>query len=81
MKFKEKFGITSSMARKRAGRTPELQSQTQSSDQPQPSIASNEVEELLPELFTKSIDITKSNFFLIVKLYLYCIIFIILNFL
>ncbi|XP_011502768.1 PREDICTED: dynactin subunit 4 [Ceratosolen solmsi marchali] len=54
----EKFGITSTMARKRVGQLPLLQSNTQS-DQPQPSEASEEIEELSQDIFTKSIDITK----------------------
>lgn len=57
----EKFGITSAIARKRAGRPPLAQPQTQqaSGDQPQPSLASGEVEELPSDIFTKALDINK----------------------
>ena len=50
------------MARKRAGRPAIPQPQTaQTSDQPPPSIASEEVEELPTDIFTKPVDITKSD--------------------
>jgi dynactin-4 len=47
------------MARKRVGRL--SQSKAQKNDQPQPSEASEKIEELSIDIFTKSIDITKSK--------------------
>ncbi|XP_033230347.1 dynactin subunit 4 [Belonocnema kinseyi] len=55
----EKFGLTSAMARKRAGRPPLPQSKFQQSDRPSPAVASEEVEELPEDIFTAPLDITK----------------------
>ncbi|XP_046487628.1 dynactin subunit 4 [Neodiprion pinetum] len=53
----EKFAMSSVMVRKRAGLCPLPQSQQ--SDYPQPAVASEEVEELSPDIFTQPLDITK----------------------
>ncbi|XP_048512892.1 dynactin subunit 4 isoform X2 [Athalia rosae] len=53
----EKFGMSSVMIRKRAGLRPP--SESQSSDYPLPAIASEDVEELSPDIFTRPLDITK----------------------
>ncbi|KAK2582786.1 hypothetical protein KPH14_005050 [Odynerus spinipes] len=55
----ESCGLTSAMIRKRIGQSLKLQTQLQSSDQPAPSIATEDVEELSPEIFTEPIDIIK----------------------
>ncbi|XP_014207927.1 dynactin subunit 4 isoform X2 [Copidosoma floridanum] len=55
----EKFGITSVMARKRASKSPLTQPPKQTTDQPKPSKASEEIEELPENIFTNSVDITK----------------------
>ncbi|XP_058800669.1 dynactin subunit 4 [Phymastichus coffea] len=54
----EKFGITSTVARKITGR-PSPKPQSQISDQPPASKATEEVEELPEDIFSKSVDITK----------------------
>ncbi|KAJ8676679.1 hypothetical protein QAD02_012466 [Eretmocerus hayati] len=55
----EKFGITSAIARKFAGRPSLPQSQTHTGDQPPPSEASDDVDQLPSDIFTKPVDITK----------------------
>ncbi|KAL7286951.1 hypothetical protein TKK_0018891 [Trichogramma kaykai] len=57
----EKFGITSAMARKRSGRPPLTQAQNQTVTTPTPSVAEENVDESLSDLFTKSIDITRTT--------------------
>lgn len=52
------FSMTSAMVRKRIGRPTEPPTQLQC-DQPPPSVASEEVEELPAEIFTEPVDITK----------------------
>lgn len=49
------------MARKLSGRPSVPQPQAQTSDQPPPSVASEEVEELPADIFSKTVDITKSK--------------------
>ena len=49
------------MARKRAGRPPLPQPKFQQSDRPSPAIATEEVEDLPEDIFTETIDITKSK--------------------
>lgn len=55
----EKFGLTSAMARKRAGLPIITEQKWQQTDCPNPSVASEEVDELPDEIFTDAIDITK----------------------
>ncbi|XP_003699436.1 dynactin subunit 4 [Megachile rotundata] len=51
--------MTSAMIRKRIGLASEPPMHSQSTDEPPPSIATEEVEELSPEIFTEPVDITK----------------------
>ncbi|KZC03974.1 PREDICTED: dynactin subunit 4 [Dufourea novaeangliae] len=53
------FTITSAMVRKRIGHPSETPAKNQSSDQPPPSVASEDVDELPAEIFTDPVDITK----------------------
>ncbi|XP_043272413.1 dynactin subunit 4 [Venturia canescens] len=55
----EKFGLTVAMARKRTGRPAVPEEKWQTSDEPEPSVASEDVEDLPEEIFTKPVDITK----------------------
>ncbi|KAK0074791.1 hypothetical protein PV325_007800 [Microctonus aethiopoides] len=55
----EKFGLTSAMARKRAGLPVVSETKGQQVDFPHPSIASENVEELDESIFTEPVDITK----------------------
>lgn len=55
----EPFGLTSAMIHKCIVQSRKPQIQLQLSDQPTPSIASEDVEELPPEIFTEPIDIMK----------------------
>lgn len=55
------YSFTSALVRKRIGRSMKPPIQSQSSAQPAPSIASDEVDELPSDIFTKSVDITKSK--------------------
>lgn len=52
--------MTSAMVRKRIGRPAKPSSQLQC-DQPPPAVASEEVAELPPDIFTSPVDITKSE--------------------
>ncbi|XP_018356233.1 PREDICTED: dynactin subunit 4 isoform X1 [Trachymyrmex septentrionalis] len=53
------YSFTSALVRKRIGRPMKPPMQSQSSAQPVPSIASEEVDELSSDIFTESVDITK----------------------
>ncbi|CAD6229976.1 GSCOCG00006670001-RA-CDS [Cotesia congregata] len=53
------FGLTSAMARKRAGLPIVSEAKWQQSNFPQPSVASEEVEELPASIFSSPVDITK----------------------
>ncbi|XP_015600489.1 dynactin subunit 4 [Cephus cinctus] len=55
----EKFGLTSAMVRKRAGKPLEPKSLIQHSDQPAPAVANEEVDDLPAGIFTEAVDITK----------------------
>lgn len=55
------YSFTSALVRKRIGRPIKPPIHSQSTAQPVPSVASEEVEELPQELFTETIDITKSK--------------------
>jgi len=55
------YSFTSALVRKRIGRPMKPPMQSQSSAQPVPSIASEEVDELSSDIFTESVDITKSK--------------------
>lgn len=62
----EKFGLTSVMARKRAGRPPVPEEKWQASDEPEPSVASEDVEDLPEGIFTEPLDITKSEILVLI---------------
>lgn len=53
------YSFTSALVRKRIGRPIKPPTQSQSTAQPAPSVASEEVEELPNDIFTESVDITK----------------------
>ncbi|KAG5339367.1 DCTN4 protein, partial [Acromyrmex heyeri] len=53
------YSFTSALVRKRIGRPMKPPLQSQSSAQPVPSVASEEVDELPSDIFTESVDITK----------------------
>lgn len=55
----EKFGLTSAMARKRAGLPIINEAKWHQTECPQPSIATDEVDDLPESIFTENIDITK----------------------
>ncbi|XP_063977538.1 dynactin subunit 4 [Diachasmimorpha longicaudata] len=55
----EKFGLTSARARKLVGLPAVSEPKWQQADYPQPSIASDEIDELPDSIFTEEIDITK----------------------
>lgn len=55
------YSFTSALLRKRIGRPLKPPMQSQSTAQPVPSIATEEIEELSEDIFTESIDITKSK--------------------
>lgn len=55
------YSFTSALVRKRIGRPMKPPIQSQSSAQPPPSVASEEVDELPSDIFTESVDITKSK--------------------
>lgn len=53
------YSFTSALVRKRIGRPIKPPMQSQTSAQPVPSAASEEVEELPSDIFTEPVDITK----------------------
>jgi len=55
------YSFTSALVRKRIGRPIKPPIQSQSSAHPAPSVASAEVDELPNDIFTESVDITKSK--------------------
>jgi len=55
------YSFTSALVRKRIGRPIKPPMQSQSSAQPVPSVANEEVDELPSDIFTESVDITKSK--------------------
>ncbi|XP_057338086.1 dynactin subunit 4 [Microplitis mediator] len=55
----EKFGLTSAMARKRAGLPIVSEAKWQQANFPQPSVASENVDELPDSIFSSPVDITK----------------------
>ena len=55
------YSFTSALVRKRIGRPMKPPMQSQLSAQPVPSVASEEVDELPSDIFTESVDITKSK--------------------
>lgn len=55
------YSFTSALVRKRIGRPIQPLTQSQSTAHPVPSVASEEVEELPNDIFSESLDITKSK--------------------
>lgn len=55
------YSFTSALVRKRIGRPTKPPMHSQSTAQPTPSVASEEVEELPSDIFTEPVDITKSK--------------------
>lgn len=55
------FSFTSALLRKRIGRPLKPPMQSQSTAQPVPSVATEEIEELPDDIFTESVDITKGT--------------------
>jgi len=55
------YSFTSALVRKRIGRPIKPPMQSQSSAQPVPSVANEEVDELPSDIFTESVDITRSR--------------------
>lgn len=57
------YSFTSALVRKRIGHSIKPPTQSQSTAQPVPSVASEEVEELPSDIFTEPVDITKREKF------------------
>lgn len=55
------FSFTSALLRKRIGRPLKPSMQSQSTAQPVPSVATEEIEELSDDIFTEPVDITKGR--------------------
>lgn len=55
------YSFTSALLRKRIGRPLKPPMQSQSTAQPVPSVATEEIEELPGDIFTEALDITKGK--------------------